>query len=220
MKERKVCVSVCYLKASASARSCVLKSVGVYPSRLNASTAFGPSHTLPSIRGVKWTPRNGNRGSGTYTHTHTHSNLLTHTSLCFLSVDVCQCVLLTVVKCLATGGELLQLFRDLCHQYWESRSGKPTFFPLVFSPFLFLNASLPSGFFKTFVWKCEVSTLWYSKFLDMPFPSECSKSLLMRNYSYVHVFYYYPNICLGWCYGTHHFRRALLGFKHFTWNSC
>lgn len=37
-----------------------------YPSRLKARTAFGPIQTLPSIRGVKCTPRKGNRGSGTY----------------------------------------------------------------------------------------------------------------------------------------------------------
>ena len=31
----------------------------LYPSRANAGTALGPSHTLPSTRGVKWTPRKG-----------------------------------------------------------------------------------------------------------------------------------------------------------------
>ena len=38
----------------------------LYPSRWKAKTAFGPNQTLPSIRGVKCTPRKGNRGSGTY----------------------------------------------------------------------------------------------------------------------------------------------------------
>lgn len=46
-----------------------------YPSLLKPRTAFGPIQTLPSIRGVKCTPRKGNRGSGTY-----YKSLNTHSS--------------------------------------------------------------------------------------------------------------------------------------------
>lgn len=53
------------LKDRASVKSRASKSYSLYPSLLKASTAFGPSQILPSILGVKWTPRNGNRGSGT-----------------------------------------------------------------------------------------------------------------------------------------------------------
>ena len=43
-----------------------------YPSRANASTAFGPTCTCPSIPRVRCTPRNGNCGSGTgYTRPRT-----------------------------------------------------------------------------------------------------------------------------------------------------
>ena len=41
----------------------------LYPSRFRDKTALGPSQTDPSIRGVKWVPRNGNRGSGTLSST-------------------------------------------------------------------------------------------------------------------------------------------------------
>ena len=40
-------------------------SVRRYPSRASASTAFGPRSDSPFTRGVRWTPRNGYRGSGT-----------------------------------------------------------------------------------------------------------------------------------------------------------
>jgi hypothetical protein len=48
-----------------SATSAAEKSRSAYPSRANARTAFGPSHSDPSMRGVKCTPRKGNAGSGT-----------------------------------------------------------------------------------------------------------------------------------------------------------
>ena len=61
-----VCVQLCtHLNPIISLKSVQLKSVNLYPSLEKANTAFGPSQTAPSMRGVKWTPRNGNRGSGT-----------------------------------------------------------------------------------------------------------------------------------------------------------
>lgn len=112
-------------------------------------------------------------------HTHTHGHLLTHKSLCFLIVYMrwclTVCVLLTVVKCLAAGGELLQLFRDLCHQRWESRSGKPTFlsssFPLLSLPY-HQGSYLIIICVWMFVWLFEVSTRWCSVFLDILFPTQ------------------------------------------------
>ena len=61
------------LKVTASMRSVGLNCISLYPSRLNASTAFGPSQTSPFIRGVKWTPRNGKFGSGTWHTTKAHT---------------------------------------------------------------------------------------------------------------------------------------------------
>ena len=54
-----------YLKNANSLKSFQLKSVKWYPSREKARMALGPTHTEPSIRGVKCTPKNGKRGSGT-----------------------------------------------------------------------------------------------------------------------------------------------------------
>lgn len=62
-KSAKVCIKrnkKCYLYDSDSMVSFKLKSINPYPSLLKANMAFGPSHMLPSIRGVKWTPRNEN----------------------------------------------------------------------------------------------------------------------------------------------------------------
>ena len=58
-----------HLYPTASTVSLKLKSNKLYPSLLKAKTAVGPSHTLPSILGVKWTPRNGRAGLGTYNET-------------------------------------------------------------------------------------------------------------------------------------------------------
>ena len=55
-----------YLKNANSLKSFQLKSVKRYPSREKARMALGPTHTEPSIRGVKCTPKNGKRGSGTW----------------------------------------------------------------------------------------------------------------------------------------------------------
>lgn len=55
-----------YLKNTNSLKSFQLKSVKRYPSREKARMALGPTHMEPSIRGVKCTPKNGNRGSGTW----------------------------------------------------------------------------------------------------------------------------------------------------------
>ena len=54
-----------YRYPKASIKSLKFTSVSLYPSRANAKTALGPSQTLPSMRGVKWTPRKGKFGSGT-----------------------------------------------------------------------------------------------------------------------------------------------------------
>lgn len=75
-------------------KSCALKSRSLYPSRLKARTAFGPSQTLPSIRGVKCTPKKGNRGFGTLSHTQRPSakvfmNMMSLCVACFYSQGRC-----------------------------------------------------------------------------------------------------------------------------------
>lgn len=60
------CLWMTYGNVMESAKSVGLKSLKRYPSLLKASSALGPSHTSPFIRGVKCTPRNGRFGSGTY----------------------------------------------------------------------------------------------------------------------------------------------------------
>src|ERR671919_62503 len=52
-------------QASVAAMSRARILVIRYASRAPARRAVGPTSTSPSIRRVRWTPRNGRRGSGT-----------------------------------------------------------------------------------------------------------------------------------------------------------
>lgn len=104
--------SAVYLNFKASTVSAMLKSKRLYPSRLNASTAVGPSQTLPSILGVKWTPRNGRAGLGTWKEKvsqYVHSQkLYTQDGVVYLFMNVYNCLFSHIITMLMDVYHVLQ----------------------------------------------------------------------------------------------------------------